>query len=196
MPYQISRVGRNLVMTERPDGSIVMKYTDEMDLKESVKILLEYELRDILSRTHKFDEFIDEKMSVQEKLEAIFAAVPIVGPIPTGKNPDDDTNNDMLIDSFYWHWILNVAQRNNWEPMGTTYPTSLADEVIWDGNYIVLGGQSIGREDTANLCQALKRGIDLDNVGGPLVYNLDDDPKQILVEFINFCEGGYLLMIW
>jgi len=196
MPYELHRVGRNLVVSERPDGSTVLQYTDEIEISQSIKIVMEREVRDILSRTRKFDEFVDDQMSAKDKLQAIMAATSVVGPIPPANNPDDDTSSKMVLDAMYWHWILNVAENNLWVPKGTTGPLALPSGNSWDGSYTILAGQSIDREDTASMCRALKVALEEGSIGEPCVTNYGDDAKQILSDFINFCDGGYMLMVW
>lgn len=104
MPYELHRVGRNLVVSEHPDGSTVLQHTDEIEISQSIKIVMEREVRDILSRTRKFDEFVDDQMSAKDKLQAITAATSVVGPIPPANNPDDDTSSKMVLDAMYWQW--------------------------------------------------------------------------------------------
>lgn len=55
----------------------------------------------------------------------------------------------------YWFAVLELAQRNGWQPMGTTNPRRSE----WDGNYTENACQTVRYADAVAMAMALERGL-------------------------------------
>lgn len=60
---------------------------------------------------------------------------------------------------FFWKRVLQLAEKNGWQPNGTTIPKDW-DRSDWDGNYWYNSGEIVETEDALNLATALTKALD------------------------------------
>ncbi|MFC1634144.1 hypothetical protein ACFL5Z_04830 [Planctomycetota bacterium] len=78
----------------------------------------------------------------------------------------------------YWLAVLELAQRNGWQPMGTRNPCRSE----WDGNYTLNASQVVVDQDAMEMAMALEKGLpDIPSEDATVHKRRDVDWKQAVV---------------
>lgn len=58
-----------------------------------------------------------------------------------------------------WAYVLEIAEKFGWEPMGTLRPSELDSSESWEGEYGSSDGQRVTAEDAMALAKALEAAV-------------------------------------